>query len=84
MPLRRAPVGEELIHLVRQRPRVDEPAERSGTEARLAHLGDYAGPPEQPDRRIGCPLFDRRGREIDICGERDRILPEADAEVSTR
>jgi hypothetical protein len=63
---------EELIHLARQCPRVDEPAERSGTEARLAHLGDCAEPPEQgvsPHRRISGPSFDRGGREIDIRGE---------------
>jgi hypothetical protein len=72
--------GEELIHLARQRPRVDERAERSRTEARLAHLGDCAQPPEQrisPDRRISGLLFDRRGREIDICSERNRVLLEA-------
>ena len=82
-------VAEELIHLACEDPRVDEGADRLQPEARLSHLGDGADPPEQgvaPDCRIGGPLLDRRGREVDFRGERDRVLVHArpqrfDAEV---
>ena len=75
-----APVAEELIHLACEDPRVDEGADRLQPKARLSHLGDCADPPEQgiaPDCRIGGPSLDRRGREIDFRGERDRVLVHA-------
>ena len=72
--------AEELIHLAGEDPRVDEGADRLQPKARLSHLGDGADSPEQgvaPDRRIGGPPLDRRGREIDFRGERDRVLVHA-------
>ncbi len=73
-------VAKELIHLACEDPRVDEGTDRLQPKARLSHLGYCADPPEQgvaPDCRIGSPLLDRRGREIDFRGERDRVLVHA-------
>ena len=69
--------AEELIHLACEDPRVDEGADRLQPKTRLPHFGDCADPPEHgvaPDCRIGSPLLDRRGSEIDLRGERDRVL----------
>ena len=69
--------AEELIHLACEDPGVDEGTDRLQPEARLSHLWYCADPPEQrvaPDCRIRRPLLDRRGREIDFRGERDRVL----------
>ena len=73
-------VAEELIHLACEDPRVDEGTDRLQPKARLSHFGYCADPPEQgvaPDCRIGSPSLDRRGREIDFRGERDRVLVHA-------
>ena len=73
-------VAKELIHLACEDPRVDEGTDRLQPKARFSHLGYCAGPPEQgvaPDGRIGSPSLDRRGREIDFRGERDRVLVHA-------
>ena len=72
--------AKELIHLACENPPVDEGTDWLQPKARLAHLGDSADLPQQgvaPDRRIGSPLLDRRGGEIDVRGERDRVLVHA-------
>jgi hypothetical protein len=75
--------AEELIHLKRESPRVNEATHRLHPEARLSHFGDGADSPEQgvaTDCRIGGPLLNRAGREIDFRGERDRVLVQARAQ----
>ena len=68
--------AEELIHLSREDPGVHERRDGLQPEARLPHLGDRAGLPEQgvaPDCRIAGPPLDRARRQIDFRGERRRV-----------
>jgi hypothetical protein len=72
--------AEELIHLACEDPGVDEGTDRLQPKARFSHLGNGPDPPEHgvaPDCRIRRPSLDRRGREIDFGGERDRVLVHA-------
>ena len=71
---------KELIHLACEDPRVDESTDRRQPKARFSHLRYGADPPQYgvaPDGGIGSLSLDRGGSQIDVRGERDRVLVHA-------